>query len=89
MRYFEVEFAHKKEIEDNNFVGTPDRYSICILGERQPSYEEAEDFCRKDMEGFGYDMVSDVMELTEDEAYTDFDMECCHKQEGCKFPIFK
>jgi hypothetical protein len=84
MKYYEIEFAHRAEIEDESFIGTPDRYSICILAEREPSYEEAENFCKEDMNNLGYDMVSDVLEISKEEAYNFFDME-----NADNFPIFK
>ena len=76
MKYYEIEFAR---------INTPaDRYSICILAEREPSYEEAEIFCKEDMNNLGYDMVSDVLEINKEEAYTFFDME-----NADSFPIFR
>lgn len=84
MKYYEIEFAHRAEIEDESFIDTPDRYSICILAEREPSYEEAENFCKEDMNNLGYDMVSDVLEISKEEAYNFFDME-----NADSFPIFK
>lgn len=36
MKYYEIEFAHREEIENNLIINTPDRYSICILAEREP-----------------------------------------------------
>lgn len=83
-KYYEVEFAHKEEIEDNSFVGTPDRYSICIIAEHKPTYEEAEEFCKEDMQKWGYDMVSDVIEIPYDEAHSFFDME-----NEDNFPVLK
>lgn len=84
MKYYEIEFAHRVEIEDETFINTPDRYSICILAEREPSYEEAENFCKEDMNNLGYDIVSDVLEISKEEAYNFFDME-----NADNFPIFK
>lgn len=84
MRYFEIEFAHKDESIKQDSCSIHEIYSICILGERKPTCKEAEEFCRKDMEGLGYDMVSDVLELTEDEAYDFFDMSNVDN-----FPVFK
>lgn len=84
MLYYEIEFAHKEEIEDDSFIGAPDRYSICILAEREPTYEEAENFCKEDIKNLGYDMVSDVLEISKKEAYNFFDME-----NADNFPVFK
>jgi len=84
MKYYEIEFAHRAEIEDESFINTPDRFSICILAEREPSYEEAENFCKEDMNNLGYDVVSDVLEISKKEAYNFFNME-----NADSFPIFK
>ena len=72
MKYYEIEFAHREEIENNLIINTPDRYSICILAEREPQYEEAELFCKEDMKNLGYNMVSDVLEISKEEAYDFF-----------------
>ena len=83
MRYFEVEFANEprnQEGWDGDCVGD---YSICILGEKEPSIQEAAQFCRKDMEEMGYEYVVNVLEIDEEEAYKFFDME-----KVGSFPIF-
>lgn len=82
-RYYEIEF-------DNNIRGrestdeTVGDYSICIIGERKPNYQEAEEFCKKEMEQMGYKYVVAIIEIDDDEAYNFFDM----KKESL-FPIFK
>ena len=58
-------------------------YSICIIGVKQPTRKEAEDFCKKDMIEFGYDNVSSVLEISKEEASNFFDME--NEQ---NFPVF-
>ena len=83
-KYYEVEFAKKSELYDDSFVGTPDRYSICIIAEHYPTEEEAEEFCKEDMKNFGYDVVTEVIEIDSDEAHNFFDME-----NETNFPILK
>lgn len=77
LRYFEAEFAK----------GTPDDYtsdySICIVGRRTPTAEEASEFCQEDLKRMKYDFVSNVTEINQEEAHRFFDME----QENT-FPVF-
>lgn len=84
IKYYEVEFGKSVELNDDSFCNTPDRYSMCILGKRMPTYEEAETFCKKDMELMGYDVVTDVLEIDYDEAHNFFDME-----NESQFPVFE
>lgn len=74
IRYFEIEFAKKEQIEDNNFIGTPDRMFMCILSKFYPSFEEVKHFCKKDMEEFNYDYICDIKEVSFEEAHEFYDM---------------
>lgn len=78
-KYFEVEFA--RYIGD--FGDYTSDYSICIIGEREPTTEEATEFCKEDLQRLGYDFVSNVFPLSSEEAHNFFDME---NEEA--FPIF-
>lgn len=82
-RYFEIEFDNEPRGRDwnENCIGD---YSICIIGKRVPSFEEAERFCKSDMEQMGYKYVVGVTEIDATEAHNFFDME----QED-KFPVFE
>jgi hypothetical protein len=82
-RYFEIEFDNEPRGREwnENCVGD---YSICIIGKREPSFEEAEQFCKSDMEKTGYKYVVGVTEIDAEEAHNFFDME----QED-KFPVFE
>lgn len=83
-RYFEIEFDHEPRNQkciDGDVIGD---YSICILGRREPSIEEATEFCKEDMKNMGYEYVVNVREIDEDEAHTFFDME----REN-EFPVFE
>lgn len=75
-KYYEIELRRL-----NNFS---DSYSICIIGTRKPSKEEAEEFLKEDIKNLEYDIVTDVLEIDKNEAYQFFDM----KNEK-DFPIFK
>lgn len=74
-KYYEVEFGKKEDKEDV--------YSICIIGKRKPTVEEAEAFCHKDLEMMGYDHVNEVLDIDFEYAHRFFDME----REN-EFPIF-
>lgn len=84
MRYFEIEFGNEPGNQDKSKTETIGEYSICILGERKPSIEEAAQFCKKDMEKMGYKYVVNVLEIDQTEARTFFDME-----REKEFPVFK
>lgn len=75
-KYYEIEFArHIGDFED---------YSICIIGKREPSIEEATEFCKEDLQRLGYDFVSNVFPISCEEAHAFFDME-----NEDTFPIFE
>lgn len=78
-KYFEVEFARYI----GKFGDYISDYSICIVGKREPSTEEATDFCKEDLKKLGYDFVSNALPLSVDEAHEFFDME---NEET--FPVF-
>ena len=69
INYYEVEFN--------------DGYSICILGERKPTIEEASVFLKEDCEKIKT-IVANVQEIDSDEAHTFFYM-----VNEANFPIFK
>lgn len=82
IKFFEIEFDHNPRMRDTDNCGGD--YSICILAEREPSYEEAEQFCKKDMEQMGYEYVVGIFEINEEGAKDFYDMENMDK-----FPVFK
>lgn len=84
MRYFEIEFDNEPRNQENTDGDTIGDYSVCILGEREPSIQEAAEFCKADMEKMGYKYVVNVLEIPQKEARTFFDME-----REKDFPIFK
>ena len=85
MRYFEIEFANETRNAENYDGCTVGDYSICIQAEREPSLEEATEFCKKDMAQMGYKYVVNVLEIDKEEASTFFDMDNAET----RYPIFK
>ena len=75
IKYYEVEFGKKAD--------ETDVYSMCIVGVRKPTIEEAEKFLASDLEMMGYDYITEVWEIDFDEAHNFFDME----REN-DFPVF-
>lgn len=84
MRYFEIEFDNEPRNQENYDGTTIGEYSICILGEREPTIQEATEFCKEDMKQMGYKYVVNVLEIDQEEARTFFDME-----REKEFPVFK
>lgn len=68
-KYYEVELW--KTFEGDRITD----YSLCIQGLRKPTPEEAENLLKGDIKACGYEGVTRVNEITEEEAYTDFNME--------------
>ena len=68
--FYEVEFGRKDMPYDTD--------SICILGVREPSISEAEEFCKEDMEWFNYDKVKKVTPLSISDAKRFFYIEDNH-----------
>lgn len=75
INFYEVEMKNSKDKEDS--------YSMCIKGTRKPSITEAKEFLKNDLENLGYDVISDVLEISKEDAFNFFDME--NEQ---NFPIF-
>jgi hypothetical protein len=69
VKYYEVDF-------DNE-------YGMCILGLRQPTIEEAKEFCKKDMELWGAKEVVFISETDYETAISCYSME-----NEASFPIF-
>jgi hypothetical protein len=82
-KYFEIEFSNDNTI-DRSTEGCDSDFSICIIGTKSPSIKEATEFCKHDMELYGYKYVVSVTEIPKEEAYSFFDMS---REE--KFPIFQ
>ena len=68
MRYFAIEFDKEPRNQDNLEGDTVGEYSICILGEREPSIQEAAEICSEDMKIMGCKYVVNVSEIEQEEA---------------------
>lgn len=84
IRYFEIEFDNVPRNQEGWEGDTIGDYSICILGEREPTIQEATEFCKEDMKQMGYKYVVNVLEIDQEEARTFFDME-----REKEFPVFR
>lgn len=73
-RYFEIEFSNDNTI-DRSTEGHETDCSICIIGTRCPSFEEATIFCKTDMEKLKRKYVVSITEISKEEAYNYYDME--------------
>lgn len=63
IKYYEVDFAKGNPLDYFS------DYSICIIGKREPTPEEATEFCKHDLKEYGYDFVSAVFPIGKDEAH--------------------
>ena len=57
--------------------------SMCVLGYRKPTIEEAKKFWKKDCELYGDETLIDIYEIPKEEAYDGYDM-----SNEKDFPIF-
>lgn len=73
--YYELVFAING---DENHTS-----SMCVLGYRKPSIEEAKEFWKEDCELYGDESLIEIHELTYEEAHGAFDM-----SDEAAFPIF-
>ncbi len=74
MRYFALGLGYK----DDQYFGTGDyeeQYSMAIKADHYPSFDEAEEFIKKDMENMGYTGISSITEIEEWEVHKFFDDE--------------
>lgn len=83
VKYYEVEFDHdiRSREHGNETIGF---YSICIRAMREPSYEEAEEFCKNDMMAMKMEHVVAIREIDDYESHQFFDMD-----EEERYPIFR
>ena len=75
LKFYEVELWRDYKDENGKIDGGITDYSLCIKGVREPSIIEAEHFLAKDIKALGYQGVTRVFEITEEEAYDEFNME--------------
>ena len=75
LKYYEVELWRDYKDENGKIDGGITDYSLCIKGVREPSVIEAEHFLESDIKALGYEGVTRVIEISEEEAYDEFNME--------------
>lgn len=75
IKYFALEFA----IDD----GSEKTSTMCVLGYRQPTFEEAEEFLKEDCTRYGDEKLNAIYEVTSERAHDEFDMEA-----EATFPVF-
>lgn len=75
LKFYEVELWREYKDENGKIDGGITDYSLCIKGIREPSIIEAELFLADDIKALGYNGVTRVFEISEEEAYNDFNME--------------
>jgi hypothetical protein len=69
IKYYEIDFNNE--------------YSICIIGTRQPTIQEATEFCKKDMEKYDATEVVFIAEADYNTAHSCYDMD-----DEELFPVF-
>ena len=74
-KFYEVELWRDYKDENGKIDGGITDYSLCIKGVREPSIIEAEHFLESDIKALGYEGVTRVIEISEEEAYDEFNME--------------
>lgn len=77
-KYYELEFLI--ECFDGEIRHTT---SMCVLGYRKPTIEEAKEFWKTDCEMYGDESLVAIYELSEEEAHDGFDM-----SRESEYPIF-
>ena len=84
IKFYEIEFGQKFNEKSESPYETDDGipivhgmvdvgYSIAIKADHYPSLQEAEIFCKEDIEKFGYDGVYGITPLTKQEVHSFFD----------------
>lgn len=67
IKYFVLEFAID---EDSKKTST-----MCVLGYRQPTFEEAEEFWKEDCTRYGDEKLNAIYEIENSQAHDEFDMD--------------
>jgi hypothetical protein len=74
-KFYEVELWRNYKNEKGINEGRVTDYSLCIKGFFKPTILEAEHFLADDIRTLGYEGVTRVIEISEEEAYDSFTME--------------
>lgn len=78
INYYVLEFLIKVDEEGNQITS-----SMCVLGYRKPTIEEAKIFWKKDCDLCPDEELVNIYKISKKEAYADYDME----REN-DFPVF-
>lgn len=75
IKYFVLEFAIDEDSEKTS--------TMCVLGYRQPTFEEAEEFWKEDCTRYGDEKLNAIYEIESSQAHDEFDMD-----DMATFPVF-
>lgn len=75
LKFYEVELWRAYVNDKSGVEGPITDYSLCIKGFFKPTILEAEQFLADDIRVLGYEGVTRVIEISEEEAYDNFNME--------------
>ena len=74
LKYFEVLLSNNNDIDRSSY-GDDSDFTICIKAEREPDFKEAEKFCCEDMKIYDLKYVVSITEISENEAYFNYNMD--------------
>lgn len=72
IRYFELGLGYKED-KDFRTGDYYDQYSMAIKADHSPSFAEAEEFIKEDMQKMGYTGINSITEIEEWEVHEFFD----------------
>ena len=74
LKYFEIELSNNNNIDRSSY-GDDSNFTICIKAKREPkNFKEVEEFCCEDMKIYGLKYVVSITEISESEAYYNYNM---------------
>ena len=74
LKYFEIELSNNNNIDRSSY-GDDSDFTICIKAKREPkNFKEVEEFCCEDMKIYGLKYVVSITEISESEAYYNYNM---------------
>ena len=74
LKYFEIELSNNNNIDRSSY-GDDSNFTICIKAKREPkNFKEVEEFCCEDMKIYGLKYVVFITEISESEAYYNYNM---------------
>ena len=67
VNYYEIELQKRKDFELDN-INNLDKWYLCIKATFYPTFEDVAEFLKEDMKKAGYDMVTNITEMSLEEA---------------------